>query len=125
MSNKNSRPIAAPVWAISRAASPRRSSRAIKEACSVTGTAALCPGVVETAPRAPSSPGAAAASSTAFVNFLKKKRHAICPFDDLVKEIACKRAGISGKLADQRGALRRPSRARVIIVTCGWPTQGG
>ena len=76
---ENSRPIAAPICATALAG-PRRSSRAISEACRLAGTASAREGTVAAVRRAAPSPSA---SSTRLRHLLDEQRNAVGALDDL------------------------------------------
>ena len=116
---ENSRPIVAPICATSLAG-PRRSSRAISEACRLAGTASAGDGTAAALRRASLSPSA---SSTAFV--ISSTNRGIPSVRSTISAITS--AGSSlfpTRRSMMLAASRSPSRLSVRVVTCGWPTHG-
>src|SRR5438876_592544 len=116
---ENSRPIAAPICANSLAG-PRRSSRAINDACKLAGTLRAGDGIAATVRRASSSPSA---SSTALV--ISSTNRGMPSVRSRISAITS--AGSS--LFPTRRAMRAatspfPSRLSVTLVTCEFSAHG-
>ena len=91
----------APICPISLATGPRRSRRAINEACKVAGIGSAGNGLAPT----PRRPGC---RTTGFEHglgqLLDEQRYAVGALDNLVDDVVGE-AGVAGKPLDQRGAV--------------------
>ena len=117
---ENSRPIAAPICATSRAG-PSRSSRAISEACKLAGTARAEDGTAAAVRRA--SPSLSASSIALVISSTNSGMPSVRSM------ISCRRAAGSNLLPTMRSinapTWRSVSRLMVRAVTYGRPIQGG
>ena len=113
---ENSRPIADPICATSFAG-PRRSSRAISEACRLAGTARL-----GTEPPQPSAAASPSASSTAFV--ISSTNSGMPSVRSMISAMSAGRTLLPARRSMMVAVSRCPSRLSVRVVTCGCPIQG-